>query len=109
MATVRWLVEELGVPVDVVNVNGHSALHKCAIYGHGDVIAWLLSETKCNRAEHMGPDDRGSPPSALAAANGYDTLAAELRHLAANESCGARRHRLHLHAHLLAFIVPSRT
>ena len=29
----------------------------------------------------MGPDDRGSPPSALAAANGYDTLAAELRHV----------------------------
>jgi len=81
MATVRWLVEELGVAVDVVNINGHSALHKCAIYGHGDVIAWLLSETKCNRAEHMGPDDRGSPPSALAAANGYDQLAAELRHV----------------------------
>ena len=81
MATVRWLVRELGVPVDVVNVNGHSALHKCAIYGHGDVIAWLLSETTCNRAEHMSPDDRGSPPSALAAANGYENLAAELRHV----------------------------
>ena len=74
-------MRELGVPVDVVNVNGHSALHKCAIYGHGDVIEWLLSETTCNRAEYMGPDDRGASPSALAAANGYETLAAELRHV----------------------------
>ena len=77
--TVRWLVNELKVPATVLNVNGHSAIHKCAIYGHGDVIAWLLTDTGCNAAEYMGPDDRGSSPSALAAANGYAQLAAELR------------------------------
>ena len=77
--TVRWLVNELKVSATVLNVNGHSAIHKCAIYGHGDVIAWLLTDTGCNAAEYMAPDDRGSSPSALAAANGYAQLAAELR------------------------------
>ena len=74
----RWL-QQVGLELGLLNDNGHSALHKCAIYGHGDVIAWLLTDTGCNAAEYMGPDDRGSSPSALAAANGYAQLAAELR------------------------------
>ena len=70
--TVKWLIETLRVRADVVNVNRHSAIHKCAIYGHGDVIAYLLSETSCREAKHMGRDDRGSTPSDLAAQNGFD-------------------------------------
>ena len=78
---VRWLVETLRVPTDVLNVNGHSALHKCAIYGHGDVISYMLRHTECRGSEHMQPDDRGATPSALAAQNGYARLAAQLREL----------------------------
>lgn len=79
LPTVRWLVEDMRVPCDILNVNGHSALHKCAIYGHGDVITYLLGHTVCKGAQHMGPDDRGAAPSDLAAANGYPQLAAQLR------------------------------
>ena len=79
--TVKWLIETLRVRADVVNVNRHSAIHKCAIYGHGDVIAYLLSETSCREAKHMGRDDRGSTPSDLAAQNGFDELAAQLREI----------------------------
>ena len=81
LPTVRWLVEDLKVPCDILNVNGHSALHKCAIYGHGDVITYLLRSTACNKGEHMGPDDRGAAPSELAAANGFGQLAGQLRDL----------------------------
>lgn len=79
LPTVRWLVEDMRVPCDILNVNGHSALHKCAIYGHGDVITYLLGHTVCKGAQYMGPDDRGAAPSDLAAANGYAQLAAQLR------------------------------
>ena len=77
----RWLIEDLGVSSEVLNVNGHSALHKCAIYGHGDVIAYLLRTGRCADGSKMEPDDRGAAPSDLAAQNGYDTLAKELREL----------------------------
>jgi ankyrin repeat protein len=78
---VRWLIEDLGVSAEVLNVNGHSALHKCAIYGHGDVIAYLLRTGRCADGSKMGPDDRGAAPSDLAAQNGYDALARELREI----------------------------
>lgn len=78
---VRWLVEDLKVPCDILNVNGHSAIHKCAIYGHGDVITYMLRRTACRGSEHMAPDDRGAAPSDLAAANGYKQLAGQLREL----------------------------
>ena len=81
LPTVRWLIEDLGVSSEVLNVNGHSALHKCAIYGHGDVIAYLLRTGRCADGSKMEPDDRGAAPSDLAAQNGYDTLAKELREL----------------------------
>ena len=93
LATVRWLVDELDVPVDVVNVNGHGAIHKCAIYGHGDVIDWLIDRDDARvaagdpkrpallDAAHFAPDDRNSAPSDLAATNGHVALSATLRRL----------------------------
>ena len=66
---VRWLIEDLGVSSEVLNVNGHSALHKCAIYGHGDVIAYLLGRGGARDGSKMEPDDRGAAPSDLAAQN----------------------------------------
>jgi ankyrin repeat protein len=93
LATVRWLVDELDVPVDVVNVNGHSAIHKCAIYGHGDVIDWLIDRDDARvaagdpkrpallDAAHFAPDDRNSAPSDLAMTNGHVALSATLRRL----------------------------
>ena len=81
LATARWLVEALGVDADAVNVNGHSALHKCAIYGHEDVAAWLVDERGCGTERHVAPDDRGQRPSDLARANGFDAFAERLRTL----------------------------
>ena len=66
---------------DAVNVNGHSALHKCAIYGHEDVAAWLVDERGCGTERHVAPDDRGQRPSDLARANGFDAFAERLRTL----------------------------
>jgi ankyrin repeat protein len=80
LPTVKWLVDELNVPSDVVNVNGHCAIHKCAIYGHCDVIDWLVETNKCGGcSEHWGKDDRGSDPSELAMTNGFHELSAKLR------------------------------
>ena len=83
LETVKWLVDELGVPVDVVNVNGHGAIHKCAIYGHGEVIDWLTSSVNGGwlDARHFAPDDRNSAPSDLARTNGHVALSATLRAL----------------------------
>jgi hypothetical protein len=82
LATVKWLVEELKVPTTIINVNGHGAIHKCAIYGHCDVIDWLVANEKCGfSAEHLGKDDRGSGPADLATTNGFYELASRLRKL----------------------------
>lgn len=90
LETVKWLVDELGVPVDVVNVNGHGAIHKCAIYGHGEVIDWLTSSVNEKRgwldARHFAPDDRNSAPSDLARTNGHVALSATLRALEDRQS-----------------------
>ena len=84
LGTVTWLVDTLGVPADVVNVNGHGAIHKCAIYGHGEVIDWLTrrdaeGERPFLDARHFAPDDRNSKPSDLALTNGHVALSATLR------------------------------
>jgi hypothetical protein len=83
LETVKWLVDTLGVPVDVVNVNGHGAIHKCAIYGHGEVIDWLTSSANVGSldARHFAPDDRNSAPSDLARTNGHIALSTKLRAL----------------------------
>ena len=83
LETVKWLVDTLGVPVDVVNVNGHGAIHKCAIYGHGEVIDWLTSSANVGSldARHFAPDDRNSAPSDLARTNGHIALSLTLRAL----------------------------
>lgn len=39
---VKWFVEDLKVDFFVVNVNGYSALYKCAIYGYESVIDYLF-------------------------------------------------------------------
>ena len=84
LGTVAWLVDALGVPADVVNVNGHGAIHKCAIYGHGDVIDWLVRRDAEGKrpsldARHFAPDDRNSKPSDLALTNGHVALSSKLR------------------------------
>lgn len=83
LSMVRWLVEIKGVPFDVVNVHGHSAVHKCAIYGHGKVIEYLLSPTRCDeelRRRLTQPDDQNEELSVLARLNGFDALAERLEH-----------------------------
>ncbi|CEG00510.1 Ankyrin repeat [Ostreococcus tauri] len=97
---VRWLVEDLDVPFDVVNVNGHSALHKCAIYGHANVVDYLLGKLRCvdvvvddscssgddgddlkkkSIEKMILQDDRRQAPSDLARVNGFLELSAALR------------------------------
>ena len=67
----------------VVNVNGHSALHKCAIYGHESVIDYLLESKieSTKRAKFIIPDDRNQAPSELARVNGFLELEVKLRHM----------------------------
>jgi ankyrin repeat protein len=79
---VKWLVEEQHVSHSVINVNGHSALHKCAIYGHESVIDYLLEkiDTACLDA-YLLPDDRNQAPSELARVNGFFELESKLRHI----------------------------
>ena len=80
LSMARWLIEIVGVPFDVVNVHGHSAVHKCAIYGHGKVIDYVLSrgDEGSTRRRLTRPDDRNESPSDLARVNGFDALAEKL-------------------------------
>jgi len=82
LSMVKWLVEEQHVSHSVINVNGHSALHKCAIYGHESVIDYLLEkiDTACLDA-YLLPDDRNQAPSELARVNGFFELESKLRHI----------------------------
>ena len=71
-------LDELDVPVDVVNVNGHSAIHKCAIYGHGDVIDWLIDRDDALAGGDPTPrllDAAISPTIELAPRTGHDQRA----------------------------------
>ena len=78
---VKWLCDDLGVSYSVVNVNGHSALHKCAIYGHGCVIDYFLTKISYeDRPKYIAPDDRNQAPSELARVNGFLELEEKLRH-----------------------------
>ena len=83
LSMVKWLVEDLKVDFSVVNVNGHSALHKCAIYGHESVIDYLLESKieSTKRAKFIIPDDRNQAPSELARVNGFLELEVKLRHM----------------------------
>jgi len=82
LSMVKWLIEEKKVDYSVVNVNGHSALHKCAIYGHESVIDYLLELIDSNELpEYIVPDDRNQAPSELARVNGFLELEKKLRRM----------------------------
>ena len=79
---VKWLIEEKKVDHSVVNVNGHSALHKCAIYGQESVIDYLLELIDSSELpEYIVPDDRNQAPSELARVNGFLELETKLRRM----------------------------
>ena len=78
LAVCRWL-RGAGLDVGVRNRNGHSAVHKAAMHGHGSVCKWLLSaEGGLTAAVHMQPDRDGSTPARLAKAHAHHELAAWL-------------------------------
>ena len=82
LSMVKWLIEEKKVDYSVVNVNGHSALHKCAIYGHESVIDYLLELIDSSELpEYIAPDDRNQAPSELARVNGFLELEKKLRRM----------------------------
>jgi ankyrin repeat protein len=72
----------LGCAFDLVNRNGHSSVHKAAQRGKLDVCRWLLEggelRGRITRERHLAPDGEGFTPSALAAVEGHDEVAAWL-------------------------------
>ena len=61
----------------MVNLNGHSALHKAAVKGHAALCAWLLGPGGLGAAE-LRPDGDGNAPSRMARAGGHRRLSEAL-------------------------------
>ena len=76
-------VHGLGVTCDLINTNGHSPLHKAAIYGREDVCDYLLQHTACSARVHVLPGVLNEKPSHMAYYNGFHKLAAKLSHVEA--------------------------
>jgi len=76
----RYVVSELQVDCELINGNGHSVLHKAAIYGRADVVRCLLESKHCCGREHVMPDKLNQTPSEMARYNGYAELAGVQRH-----------------------------
>ncbi len=71
-----WLLQS-GLDLSLINMNGHSALHKAAQRGNGVAVHWLvnkvLSETTFQT--FIGPDNEGNCPSDLCGMEGHENLA----------------------------------
>jgi ankyrin repeat protein len=80
MEMFKYVVGELQVDSQLINGNGHSVLHKAAIYGRKDVVRYLLDNQYCCRTEHVMPDRERQTPSEMARYNGFSELAGVLRH-----------------------------
>ena len=79
----KYFIEVLAVDASIINYNGHSVLHKAAIYGREDVCRYLLEHSSmkcCNERKHIAPDKLNQSPSDMAKYNGYPQLAGYLRH-----------------------------
>ena len=73
----QWL-ESVGLDVLELNNNGHSSVHKAAMKGKNDVVAWLLAHPRLD-AEHLQPDDDGYSPSVMAELQGFRALSVMLQ------------------------------
>ena len=72
MRSCRWLLGR-GVDINVLNHNGHSALHKAAVKGRRDVCEWLLAEGGLG-VRHLQPDGDGNTPALMARFEGHAAL-----------------------------------
>ncbi|KAL7519941.1 hypothetical protein ACHAWX_004695 [Stephanocyclus meneghinianus] len=73
-----WLFES-NADFNLVNDNGHSALHKAAQRGNIPACKWLVDMFLLNHNLHgfsfIGPDSEGACPSDLCGMNGHESLA----------------------------------
>lgn len=76
----RYLVQDLGLPVDVPSSSGETPLHLAATFGHTATAAYLLECGASSRA----PDTDGETPLHWAAFNGDRELAMLLLHRGAD-------------------------
>jgi len=76
----RYVVADLQVNSELINGNGHSVLHKAAIYGREDIVRYLLESNYCCGQEHVMADKLNQTPSEMARYNGFAELAGILRH-----------------------------
>ncbi|CAE7358993.1 ANKRD52 [Symbiodinium natans] len=80
----RWLQHE-GLDLKVLNLNGHSALHKAAVKGRWDCCTWLLRQDMDDGGglglEQLGPDRDGNRPSTMARCGGFEDLSRWLQGL----------------------------
>ncbi|CAE8629330.1 unnamed protein product [Polarella glacialis] len=72
----RWL-QKAGLDLHVLNNNGHSALHKAAVKGQGQVCEWLLEDAGLGLPQ-MQPDSDGNTPAIMARCGGFEALARRL-------------------------------
>ena len=80
LEVLEYVVMKCGVDCGLINENGHSPLHKAAIYGRADVCDFLINRTVCCGREHTSPDKLNQRPSDMALYNGFAELARRLRH-----------------------------
>eukprot|EP00288_Rhodomonas_lens_P010268 CAMPEP_0177745062 /NCGR_PEP_ID=MMETSP0484_2-20121128/30099_1 /TAXON_ID=354590 /ORGANISM="Rhodomonas lens, Strain RHODO" /LENGTH=263 /DNA_ID=CAMNT_0019259647 /DNA_START=243 /DNA_END=1031 /DNA_ORIENTATION=+ len=78
MVSAKWLKEE-GVNLSVKNLVGHTALHKAAQGGHGELCEWLLAHAPHARHTLSQTDSEGKTPAELAGEQRYGELEAWLR------------------------------
>lgn len=76
--TMAWLLES-GSVFNLVNSNGHSALHKAAQRGSLRTVTWLVNTLLFDKdiewALLIGPDMEGNCPSDLCGMEGHESLA----------------------------------
>ncbi|CAL52747.1 Ankyrin repeat [Ostreococcus tauri] len=73
-------LRSLGVEFNLINANGHSALHKASQRGNREVCEWLLENAReiGLTAAHAAPDAERYDPSGHARVEGFADLAAWL-------------------------------